>query len=416
MKIIYVTASLPYGATEIFAIPELRELLRRGHEVRLIPMSRYTDHAHSDAEAFLPLTRYERLVSPKVLSAGVAELVRHPLRIRRVLHKLTDNQPKNIIKKNRAVLLRSLWLAYYARVWGADHIHAYWASVAGSAAMIAGEVSGIPWSFTAHRWDIAAPNALPAKVESAQFARFISQDGLNLAQAVGGPFLAQRATIIRMGVPLEPTEGRRTEPPAGTQLRLVCTGSLIPRKGQRFLLEALARLKEQGVNITVDLAGEGETRPELLAQAARLGIAEQVTLRGNVDHAELLKEYSAGRYDAFILPSLHEGISVALIEAMSRGLPAIATDVGGTRELLTEGAGLLIPAEDVESIVEAVRKLALDTPLRLDLARTGRQRVMADYDIVGVVDALEARFRGETPVHNSPATNSAKRDMTLGQA
>lgn len=411
MKIIYVTASLPYGATEIFAIPELRELTRRGHEVRIIPMSRYTDHAHSDATAFLPMTRYEPLVSPKVLSAGFAELARHPLKVQRVLAKLTKDQPKNIVKKNRAVLLRSLWLAHYARVWGADHIHAYWASVAGSAAMIAGEVSGVPWSFTAHRWDIAQPNALSAKVESARFARFISQDGLDLAQGAGGPALAQRATIIRMGVPLEPNEGRRTEPPTGTDLRLVCTGSLIPRKGQRFLLEALARLKAEGVHASVDFAGEGETRPELLAQASRLDIAEQVMLRGNVDHAELLADYSAGRYDAFVLPSLHEGISVALIEAMSRGLPAIATDVGGTRELLTEGAGLLIPAEDVDSIVEAVRKLALDKPLRANLARTGRQRVLAEYDIVGIVDALEARFRGE-----ASAPGPAAPTMTLERA
>lgn len=402
MKIIYVTASLPYGATEIFAIPELRELTRRGHEVRIMPMSHYTDHVHSEAAAFLPMTRYEPLVSAKVLSAGFAELFSHPLRVQRVLGKLTKNQTAHVVGKNWGVLMRSLWLAHYAKLWGADHIHAYWASVAGSSAMIAGEVSGVPWSFTAHRWDIASPNALAAKIESARFARFISQDGLELARASGGPSLAERATIIRMGVPLETSPGRLTEPPEDTHLRLVCTGSLIPRKGQRFLLEALARLRTEGIRITVDFAGEGETRPDLLAQAAQLGIANDVTLRGNVDHAQLLAEYSAGRYDAFVLPSLHEGISVALIEAMSRGLPAIATDVGGTRELLTEGAGLLIPPEDVESLTEAVRKLALDKPLRSGLARTGRQRVMAEYDIVRVVDALEARFRGEAPVLPTP--------------
>jgi colanic acid/amylovoran biosynthesis glycosyltransferase len=395
MKIIYVTASLPYGTTEIFAIPEIRELVSRGHEVRLVPMSLYSKTPHSDAAPFVSQTFYRPLLSAPVVLSGLKEFVRHPGRVQSVLSRLTQGQPRGIVKKNRGVLARSLWLAHFARHWGADHIHAYWASVAASSAMIAGEVSSIPWSFTAHRWDITTPNALRAKVESARFVRFISEDGLELARAEGGPTLAQRASIIRMGVPLTNSEIHRTEPPAGTHLRLVCAGSLIPRKGQRFLIEAVARLAAEGIHVSVDLAGEGNTRPELLAQAARLGIAERVTLRGNVDHAELLESYSAGRYDAFILPSLHEGISVALIEAMSRQLPAIATDVGGTRELLTDGAGLLISAEDVSSIVEAVRKLALDKHLRLELARTGQKRVMDEYDIVGIVDTLEARFRGD---------------------
>ena len=395
MKIIYITASLPYGATEIFAIPEMRELQRRGHELRVIPMSRYSDHAHSDAAPFLPLTLYKPLFSSAVVRAGLTELAHHPRRTTRVLTKLTHAQPKKIVKKNRAVLLRSLWLARYAQAWGADHIHAYWASVAASAAMIAGEVSGIPWSFTAHRWDIARPNAFQAKVESAAFIRFISQDGLELARPVGGPTLSKQATIIRMGVPLDDSERLRTEPPEGTDLRLICVGSLIPRKGQRFLLEAAAVLKTEGIHVSIALAGEGETRAALLAQAHSLGLADNVTLLGNVDHNALLSHYAEGRYDVFVLPSLHEGISVALIEAMSYGLPAIATDVGGTRELLTEGAGLLIPAEDVGSIVRAIRTLAKDKAAGLRLGRSGRARVMAEYDIEGIVDTLEARFRGE---------------------
>lgn len=392
MKIIYVTASLPYGATEIFAIPEVRELVRRGHEVRLVPMSRYTETPHSDAEPFLPVTLDKPLLSVPILSAAFTEFVRQPGRTRRVLRDLTRGQPKNIVKKNRGVLPRSLWLARFARHWGADHIHGYWASIAASTAMAAGVVSGVPWSFTAHRWDIAQPNAFQAKVESAQFARFISEDGLNLARPVAGPELTRKAAIIRMGVPLDARESRRTPPPPGTDLRLICTGSLIARKGQNFLLEAAAQLKAEGINVHISLAGEGETRAALTAQAQTLGLADRVTLLGNVDHDALLKQYAAGRYDAFVLPSLHEGISVALIEAMSYGLPAVATDVGGTRELLTEGAGLLIPARDVGALVGALRSYAQNEPKRLEFGLSGRQRVMAEYDIEVVVDALESRF------------------------
>ena len=259
--------------------------------------------------------------------------------------------------------------------------------------MVAGELSGVPWSFTAHRWDIVEPNAFRAKVESARFVRFISQDGLGLARPVAGPRLAEKAALIRMGVPLSDRPLQQTSPPAGVALRLVCTGSLIPRKGQRFLLEAAQVLQTRGVHVQVSFAGDGSDRAELEAQAQTLGVADRTTFLGNVDHAQLLDSYSEGHYDAFVLPSLHEGISVALIEAMSRGLPVIATDVGGTRELLTGRTGQLIPAEDVDSLVAAITTFAQNETARLGQGQLGRERVMNEYDIRGVVDALEAKFQ-----------------------
>lgn len=393
MKIVYVTASLPYGTTEVFAIPEVRELVRRGHEVQLVPILRHTLTPHSDAEPFLPFTRFEPLTSGPVLRAAAPEFARSPLSATTALSRTLRGQSRLMTKKNLGSFPKALWLAQLARHWGADHIHAYWASVAATTAMIAAEVSAIPWSFTAHRWDIAAPNAFRAKLESARFTRFISQDGLELARPVAGPQLDEKATVIRMGVPLTQQQVTRTEPPTGVALRLICTATLIPRKGQRFLLEAVSALKAQGVSVQVFLAGEGPTREALAAQAEALGITDQVVFMGNVDHGELLAGYAEGRYDAFILPSLHEGISVALIEAMSYGLPAIATDVGGTRELLTEGVGQLISPKDVGSIIDAITRLVRNEPAQLEQGRRGRARVMAEYDIQGVVDALEARFR-----------------------
>ena len=393
MKIIYVTASLPYGATEVFAIPEMRELLRRGHDLKIVPATRYAAEIHSDAEPFLELTEYETLLSPNVLKAAPRGLIRAPVQAATTLRRTLSGQRRGTQKKNLGSFPKSLWLADLARRWGADHIHAYWASVAATMAMTAGATSGVPWSFTAHRWDIETPNAFRAKVEHARFVRFISEDGLELARPVAGPELGQKAEIIRMGVPLSSRPLEKTTPPPGVQLRVICTGSLIVRKGQRFLLEAVHRLQTRGLYVQVSFAGNGHERDALLAQTQVLGLSEQVTFLGNVDHAALLDSYSEGRYDAFVLPSLHEGISIALIEAMSRGLPAIATDVGGTRELLTEGSGQLIPAADTDSLVQALTLFARNEPERRKEGETGRARVIADYDIGGVVDKLEAKFQ-----------------------
>ena len=393
MKIIYVTASLPYGPTEIFAIPEMRELIRRGHELKIVPVTRYSQGLHSDAEPFLALTDYETVLSPKVLRAAPSGLIRSPVRAVRALQRTLAGQRRGAQKKNLGTFPKSLWLAELANRWGAEHIHAYWASVAATMAMVAGETSGVPWSFTAHRWDIETPNAFRAKLESARFVRFIAQDGLESARPVAGPKLDEKARLIRMGVPLSDRPSKRTEPPNEVQLRIICAGSLIPRKGQRFLLEAVGRLKTQGICVQVSFAGNGETREALATQAEALGIAEQVTFLGNVDHAALLDSYSEGRYDVFVLPSLHEGISIALIEAMARGLPVIATNVGGNHELLSAGAGQLIPAENVGSLVDALTLFVYNEPERLRQGKAGRARIRADYNIVGVVDTLEANFQ-----------------------
>lgn len=393
MKIIYIPASLPYGPTEVFAIPELRELIRRGHELKILPVTRYSQEIHSDAEPFLALTEYETVLSKRVLRAAPGGFMRSPVRAVGALRRtLIGGQRRGAQKKNLGSFPKSLWIAALARRWGADHIHAYWATGAATLAMIAGETSGVPWSFTAHRWDIETPNAFRAKVESARFVRFIAQDGLELARPIAGPLLERKAQLIRMGVPLSDRPLEKTEPPTGVQLRVVCTGSLIPRKGQRFLLEAVSRLQAQGIYVQVSFAGNGPEREALGLQAQALGIAEQVTFLGNVDHAELLDSYSRGCYDTFVLPSLHEGISIALIEAMSRGLPVIATDVGGTRELLTEGTGQLIPAENVDSLADALTLLARSRPEQLKQGQAGRARVMTEHDIRVVVDALEANF------------------------
>lgn len=125
MKLLYVTASLPYGTTEVFAVPELQELTRRGHEVRLAPMSRYAATPPSDALPFVPHTLYAPLVSAASFGGGAAQFVRRPGRAVGVLRRVLEGQKRDVVEKNLAVFPRALWLARVARAWGAEHIHGY---------------------------------------------------------------------------------------------------------------------------------------------------------------------------------------------------------------------------------------------------------------------------------------------------
>src|SRR6476661_5877722 len=99
-------------------------------------------------------------------------------------------------------------------------------------AMLASRVSGIPWSFTTHRWDIVENNLLVAKVRSASFARFISKDGLRIARELGvDP--GENVRVLHMGISIP----RSVEQRAQDKATVLCPARLVQVKGHRFLLQ-----------------------------------------------------------------------------------------------------------------------------------------------------------------------------------
>ncbi|MFF5262486.1 glycosyltransferase [Actinomadura viridis] len=135
---------------------------------------------------------------------------------------------------------------------------------------------------------------------------------------------------------------------------LLCVANLKRGKGHRHLLDAAARLGERGRPCTLALAGDGPARPALEHQAARLGVDVRF-LGGRTDVEALL-----ARADVVVLPSLHEGMSNSIMEAMAAGRPVVATDVGGSGELL-QGRGVLVPPGDSRALADGLERV-LDDP------------------------------------------------------
>ena len=395
MRILYVTTKLPFGHTEAFAISEINALRRAGHEVRLAPCTTPGDIVHGDAAQLLPLTYVEPLISSRIISGLGAELRRAPRHSLRTVAKMLRGR-RRIPLKNAAVAPKGIWLAGVARAWGADHIHAYWASTPATMALIASEIAGVPWSFTAHRWDIEENNLLDEKVSSSSFTRFISQDGLDDAHALGITQLAEKGTVIRMGVELEEAEtareGSAQNSARGNTPTIICPASLIPRKGLVYLIGAASRLKAKGLGFKIMLAGQGEQRAELEHLVAAQGLGGHIEFLGQVSHEKLIETYRSGQVDIVVMPSLHEGISVAIIEAMSYGVPAVTTAVGGMPELLAEGRGLLVPSEDAARLADALERLLTDPKLRESMGQQGKAHVFAEYAIETTVARMIAQF------------------------
>ena len=394
MKVIFVTANLPHGTDEAFIVPEINELLRAGHEVLVIPRSPKGSVIHG--KDLLPYARRESLCSPAVVLKAAKRMSISPIRTANcVATMLRRSRTTGIAVKNLAVIPKALWLAEVAREWGAEHIHSHWAGTTATMAMIASRISGIPWSFTAHRWDVVENNLLEEKVRNAHVARFISEDGLKMAKNIGiGP--APNARVLVMGVSL-PSQVERRE---GAWPIVVCPARLVEVKGHRFLLEAWRLLRNRGVHGELWLAGDGELRPQLETFVRTSGLAHSVKFLGTLAHEELLRLYREMPVSAVVLASTdlgngnHEGIPVALIEAMGYGIPVVATKTGGTPELVKPGTGFLVPAGDTVAMADAIENLLRDRDLLRQIGKSARQHVVKTHDVVTITSELANALGG----------------------
>jgi glycosyltransferase involved in cell wall biosynthesis len=168
--------------------------------------------------------------------------------------------------------------------------------------------------------------------------------------------------------------------------RIVGTvGRLNPVKDQRSLLQAFARVHADARDTALVLVGDGALRAALEAEAAALGIAEAVRFLGDRgDVRQLLQGF-----DLFALSSLSEGYSMALLEACASGLPIVATDVGGNREIVADGGnGLLVPAARPEALADALAALLRDPVRAAAMGRAGRDWALREASI----DTMAARY------------------------
>jgi glycosyltransferase involved in cell wall biosynthesis len=192
------------------------------------------------------------------------------------------------------------------------------------------------------------------------------------------------ANHFRAG-PAEP----RVEASLPPRPRVVFTGRLHPQKNLGMLLEAWPAVVQASAASLV-LVGDGEERDDLARRAESLGLAAQVHFAGKVDDpAEYLRAA-----DAFVLPSVAEGMSNSLLEAMSTGLPCLASNIGGNTDLLGRGeAGLLLPADDPTAWSEAIIRVVTDGDFARTIGLAARRRIELDFSLDAVVDRYQELYR-----------------------
>ncbi|MBI3929871.1 MAG: glycosyltransferase [Armatimonadetes bacterium] len=163
----------------------------------------------------------------------------------------------------------------------------------------------------------------------------------------------------------------RPAPLEAKTLRCLCVGACIPRKGLRFLLEAMLRL---GSSVRLTVAGDtGDRHYRLVLKPLAEKLGERVSFEGRVSPSRLESLYASN--DVFVMPSLEEGFGIALAEAMHRGLPVVASRIGAFQELVEDGVqGMLVPPGDAGALAQALHTLAGDPALLRRMGEQGPRR------------------------------------------
>lgn len=295
--------------------------------------------------------------------------------------------------------VQAVLLATAARREGVTHLHAHFASAATTVARLASLVSGIPYSFTAHAKDLFHESVdhddLARKFADAAFAVTVSD--FNQAFLERTLPSTDRVSRLYNGLELDrfPVRPRpvRTGP-----LHVAAVGRLVAKKGFDILIRAVAELRDEGVDVLVELAGTGELQGDLAAQITAAGLDDRVRLAGPLPQHDVARLLAAS--DVFVAPCVvssdgnADGLPTVLLEAMATGVPCISTDVTGIPEIVRDGdTGVLCRAGSVDDLVAALRGFADGTTDAAAISARARRLVEREFDSrrqAGLLAALTA--------------------------
>lgn len=278
------------------------------------------------------------------------------------------------------------------------HLHAHFGTVSTTVARIAARLAGITYSFTAHAKDIFfdydQPVQLDFKLRDATAAITVSEFNVAYLRSQFGPD-ADRVVRIYNGLDLE--RFSYTEPrPEATEILAV--GRLVEKKGFDVLVDAIATLRDQGLDARCRIIGGGEEDARLTDRIRRAGLQDRVILAGPLPQSAVIEAMRSAA--VFACPCVvgedgnRDGMPTVLLEAMALGTPCIATSVTGIPELVRDGeTGLCVPEGDAGALANGLARLLDDAALRARFSRSARALIESEFDVTASAACLREIFR-----------------------
>lgn len=398
-KIAYITAQVPWGFGEQFIIEEMIALKEIGVKFFIVPRNPRKEIFHKEAECLIDSSIWLPLINGRMIIKFLYYLIIKP-QLWEIILKIYQHSNNFItLIKNFAIFSKGVYISDIFKKNNVKHIHAHWGSTTATMAYIISKLSGIPWSFTLHRWDIKENNMLKEKVKSAKFVRCISENGKNELLGIIGTDFTNKIKVIHMGVKI-PINVDKVNNDEKKYFKIITPANLLGVKGHKYLIEACLILVEEGIkNFECIFYGEGLTRKELEKLIKKKSLGDYIKMSGLIPHERLIKMYRSNEVDIVILPSIntrngeHEGIPVALMEAMANSIPVISTNTGGIPELLSDKAGIIVEEKNPKQLALAIKEFIKNRDFREKIGRQGHERVYKKFNIRKNTEKLLGLFK-----------------------
>lgn len=329
-------------------------------------------------------------LSETFVSNEIAALVRRGIRVRvlslkaateTIQHPIVATLPLDTMRfTDEGAFRRSLAAAR------PDVVHAHFAT---EPTRVAGAIArdlGVPFSFTAHGYDVyrKPPADLAERIRHAAAVVTVSAANVDHLEAAAGADRT-RVQIVPCGVDLDEF---RPDPARVEPATIVCVARLRPVKNLGMLIEACRLLAVRGIPARAVVIGEGPSLPELEAHRTRVGLdARHVAFLGAADQSAVRGWWQ--RATVGTLTSVSEGMPVSLMEAAACGVPVVAPSVGGIPELVADGlTGFITAPGDATAVADGLARLLTSPALRATMSLAARARAEAHFSLAQQVETL----------------------------
>jgi glycosyltransferase involved in cell wall biosynthesis len=403
--IAYIANEFP-SPLEPYVIDEITELRRRGAQVICCSGKRVSPNDFSLAErAFWKETRFFQPLSDDQLVRAVHRLASDRHHLWQLLQPLLWERGVSPTRRIRTLghTVMGAALAEQLAPLQVEHIHAHHGYFASWMALTAARLLGINFSFTLHGSDLLQrADLLSAKLRACQFCVTVSDFNRQYILLNYPSTPAEKVVIQRLGVdrvPSWPAPIPLVDAEIEAKQRRFCllsVGRLHRVKDYRFLIQACATLRDQGLDFICWIVGEGPERPALESQIAALGLQGRVYLIGHVPRTNLPGYY---RYaDLVVMTSKSEGIPVVLMEAMAHEKLVLAPAITGIPELVEhQRTGFLYQPGSLPDFVSAVSWIQANRASLAGIQRAAAASIAASYNRQRNLRAFAEQFLARIP-------------------
>jgi glycosyltransferase involved in cell wall biosynthesis len=367
--------------SETFILTELLELERRGVRIHVYALREPANEPlHASVRRLQAPVDYFPAISATTVRQGA-------LTLGRCFGRRRVDTPVAVVRHatEPKTLGRAVMLAHWIEQHRIGHLHAHFASAPASIALATHHLTGVPFSFTAHAFDLFGPgvslSGVAQKLRAARFAVTDSDHGQGHLQQ-----FEPSARVIRIYNGLDLAAFPFATRTAETPPLVLGIGRLVEKKGFEDLVRACSLLVRQGRDFRAVVVGDGALRRQLEKLARELGIAEVFHFAGALPREDVAPLYR--RAAVVAVPSVvssngdREGLPTVLVEAMAAGAPVVATNSPGIKELAHhERTSLVVREHDPPGLADAIRRI-LDEPVLADsLAQAARAQVEERFDV-----------------------------------